>query len=301
MNQKERIEMERWIQPLLAGGEEASSRRKLLWRIVQDEQARRVLVEMLQDQSDARAAFAFDRVDQAIEDSFAKVKASLSRARRAAAGAPPGRWRALSVRMLPWLSALAAVVVVAASMYVTLTARSGKRLLEERLTRLETAGAAPILTVGEPEMARYRFLWNQVAQGSNAWVLVNDSEGRFGSIASVPPSVPGTGVLLLRCRILDEAGRQVYATDLLMPDREGMSFRLPDAGRIAGRPARLDIATAGRRASVSLSLDREEAAATGVAGQTALGSDTREIGRFRLEDRTLRVYVRTQRVPLIRT
>ena len=301
MNQKQRLEFEPRMESLLGGGEGVASRRELLWRIVRDEEVRQLLAEMLQEQADARAAFGYDRVEGAMDGSLEKVKAALPRAYRPAAARPPGRRRTLGAQILPWLSALAAVVVMAVSLYVALTARSGKRLLEERLTRLETAMAAPALTVSEPEMARYRFLWNQVARGSNAWMLVGGAEGKFGSIASVPSSPRTRGVLLLQCQVLDEAGRRVYTANLLMPDREEMSFRLPDAGRIAGLPARLDVATTGRRTSVALSLGREKTPAAGVAGETGLGTETREIGRFRLDDRTLRVYVRTLHLREVRT
>lgn len=302
MTEQERIEMERRIQRLLRSGPEAASRRELLWQLARDEQARKVLAEMLRDQHDARAAFGYEGAEAAIQNSLERLKVSL-----AGAGwpAPPARQaaagrRRLGMRVVPWLSGLAAVAVMAVSLYVALTARGGRRLLEDRLTRIEQSMAAPALTVTEPELARYRFIWSQVAQGAKTWVLVSDGEGELGSVASVAPAEPGGGVLLLQCRVLDEAGRPVYVADLLMPDRAEMRFRLPKAGSVAGRPARMDVATTDGQAVVGLSLGREKAPSGGVTGQMAIGGGTREIGRFSLDERVLRVYVRTRRISGVR-
>ena len=303
MNEEERIEIERRLQPLLGGGEEASSRREVLRRIAGDDEARKVLADMLEDQADARAAFGYDGTDEAIRASWKKVKASLpvpSESSGPGKASSALRRSGLRPRIVPWLSGIAATVVVAASLYVALTAGSGKRLLEERLARIEKSMAVPAMAVSETEMGEFRFLWNQVAQPSNVWVLIRDGEGQFGSVSSAA-SPQGHNVVLLQCRILDEAGRTVYVADLLMPDRKGMSFRLPRAGSVAGRPARMDIATAGDRTAISFSVGREAHPGAGVAGHARLGGDTREIGRFVLNNQMLRVYVRARRVQGIRT
>ena len=303
MNEKERVEIERRIQPLLCGGPQALARRELLKRIACDDRAREVLAEMLEDQRDARAAFGYDGIEEAIEDSLERVQASPGGSAdpgRSNSDTPARKRPLRGARVVPWLSALAAAMVIGVSLYVALTASSGKRRLEERLARIEKSMAAPAMAVSETEMGEFRFLWNQVAQRPNVWVLIRDGEGQFGSVSS-GASPQGRNVVLLQCRVLDEAGGMVYVADLLMPDRRDMSFRLPRAGSVAGRPARMDIATAGDEAAVSFSVGHETDPGAGVTGHARLGGDTREIGRFVLNDQMLRVYVRARRVQGVRT
>ena len=73
------LDMERRINALLCGELAGSQQRELLSAIVHDEAARKLLGEMLDVQSQARAAFGYDRAEEQIGASFRRLSASIEK------------------------------------------------------------------------------------------------------------------------------------------------------------------------------------------------------------------------------
>ncbi len=296
MIDEERRDWEQRLHGLLCGGGDERTRRQTLRALEEDERPREVLREMLREQDLVREAVLGPASEAAMQ---AGLAATLERVRerqparpRTSGAEPRWRWRR---SMGAWALPLAAALVLAvAAAYLA----SASRELRTELAQFRSAQAVPE-TAGREDLSRYRTIWQQVDAGDNSWVLIHDGEGQFGSLNGSASAVPHGRVLLVRCRIVDEQGEAVYSADLLVPDRPELRVRLPRTGTIAGRPAHLAIATSGGQAAVGLRIgaESEDAASEfGVVGRTAIDGEGAEIGRFRLDERTLRVLVRTQRL-----
>ena len=296
--EKSRLELERRIHDLLCGAPQSNQRNETLARIVRDEEARKMLGEMLAVQAEGRAAFGLDQGAEAMQQSLAGVKAVLRRldsARPAARQRAARAWAAAA----RWLLAVAAAGMIAASLYVAITARSDNRHLRDELGAIRQAIAAPAMPLMAADVDRLRFIWDQVTANADTWVLVSNDGAEFGTIPSLsrlPPPGPDGRVLFVRCRILDSAGRCVYAADLLIPDRRGMQLALPEAGEVIGRPTGLRVAASQTCATVGLAVGPRGAPAVGVTGHAQIGAPSNELGSFRLDGEDLRVFVKALRL-----
>ena len=221
------------------------------------------------------------------------MQASLSRLKKSLAeSAQPKR-----ILGTAWLWRIAAVVVIAVSLYVAINAHRSNQFMRDQLADIRKSISTPVMTVNATDLAQYRLVWNQVSDGANTWVLLKNGQGEFGSINSHPQVGPTSEkVILLQYRIVDQAGRSVYTADLLVPDRPGIDVKVPDAGSVAGLPVSLTLATAQKQATVGLSVSGSTTGPAGVAGQTLIGAAGGEIGSFKITDENLRLFVRTQRL-----
>jgi hypothetical protein len=111
--------------------------------------------------------------------------------------------------------------------------------------------------------------------------------------AGSAPAKAGS-VLLVQCRVVNDKGSVVYSADVLLPDQPTLRVRLTEAGQLAGQPAALAVTAAGNQTTVGLSV-QDSAAAVGVTGQAPFGV-SREVGRFRLEEQDLRLFIRTEKL-----
>jgi hypothetical protein len=126
-------------------------------------------------------------------------------------------------------------------------------------------------------------------------VLLKGGAGQFGSLPASAATPASGKVLLVQCRVVNDRGGVVYSADVLLPDQPSFEVKLPEAGRLADQPAALAIMAENGQASVGLTIDDAQRPPAGVAGQAPIGVE-REVGRFRLHEQNLRMYVRTQRL-----
>jgi len=311
-------ELECRIQALVCGNLNPPEANELLARIARDEEARRVLDETLQDQQQARAAFGYDGAETVIEGSLQRVMTSLE-APEAGPEATPARasgrhWLSRLNRPSWWFRAAAAVVIVI-SAYVIFSARSANEVLQthrnlskdevadlrQQMAALTERLAVPPVALTADDVARYREIWDNVTDDNNTWVLVSNGGGRFGKVGGRPAEGDGGPMLVVQCRVADQQGRWVYSADLLVPDRPMLKVRLPEAGMLADRPVALAVRTSRDRATVGLSLGSESDVPVRVAGEMPIDGTVSEIGQFRVGEETMRVCVRTRRVPGSRT
>ena len=285
-----KLDLERQLHDLICGSLSESERGEVLSQICGDQPTRSVLAKMLDLQKQARAASGYDQAEQEMKDSLSRLKASLAKSNRP--------------KLMPlaaWLLPIAAVVVMVVSVYLTVSAHRSIQFMQEQLSQITKPAASPVMTVSATDLAQYRLVWNQVANGANTWVLLRNDQGEFGSINSHPQAGPTSEkVVLLQYRIVDQAGRSIYTADLLVPDRPGIDVKVPDAGSVAGLPVSLALATAQKQATVGLSVAGSPAGPAGVTGQTSIGATSDEIGSFKIADASLRVFVRTQRLDRFR-
>ena len=261
---------------------------------------------MLDVQRLSRAAFGYDNLDETIARTMPHVSpdsagaASATGTRQCRETRPKGQIvRRLIGSAWPWR--IAAVLAIAASSYVAITAQRSVRNLENCLADLKRPTIVPQIGLTAADIARYRAVWHQVSDGGSArnmWILLNNDAGEFGSIVADPSAtaIARGKVLLVQYRILNEAGRHVYTADLLIPDTAPLQVKLPDVGRIAGKLASLTVSTEDDRATVGFSVGRHDAMPAGVAGQMLIDMAGEEVGSFNLNGENLRVFARTRRL-----
>lgn len=302
-NEKSQVELEQKIHSLLCGGLEEHEHQEALLLLARDAKARKILTEMLEVQKESRAAFGYDKVPiwRLLHQNgldAAGVKAKLA---NRAAHADTGRRKKTFRRFrdITWVWRIAAMIVIAVSTWVAITARRSSQSLQTQLTEIKQSIAAPAMKLTAGDVARYRTIWSQISGGTEAkgtWVLLTNGGGEFGSIADPHAKATHGSVLLVQYWISDKTGRCVYTADILASDRKMMELKLPEAGSIAGRPASLTVSTADDRATVGLSIGGQRTLPAGVVGQMLIGIEPQEVGRFVLDGESFRVFARTQRL-----
>ena len=293
------LDLERLLHDLICGSLSDGEREEVLSEICSDQGTRNLLAEMLNMQKQARAASGYDQAERQMQASLSRLKAVLAKSEqpKSISGGSQGQKILLPMLTAAWLWRIAAVVVIGVSLYVAITAHRSNQFLQDQLAQISQRMGTPVITVSATDLAQYRLVWNQVSDGANTWVLLRNGQGEFGSINSHPPTeLTGEKVVLLQYRIVDQAGRSVYAADLLVPDRLGIDVKVPDAGSIAGLPVSLALTTTQGQATVGLSVAGPQAGQAGVVGQTSIGAASGEIGSFKITDESLRVFVKTQRL-----
>ena len=287
------------IDELLAGELNERRCRELLAIIVRDGAARRALEELLELQDQARAAYGFDRADDAMRRSMRSLSDSLHQPptvapvrRQTNSGRRPMRsiWRTSS------LMRIAAVVVVAVSLYVAVTAYRASDVIRSELARSLRHPTMPQLS--ERQLASYRMVWNELldpTQRSRPWVLLRDGGGAFGYVSVAEDALPHGKLVLLRCALFDPGGKRVSEVNLLLPSRRGLTLSVPEAARAGSQSLHCDVWVRDGRAGIALTAGNGAAGGAGVRGRTGIGDKPIEIGQFMLDGETLRVML--QAVP----
>ena len=314
MNESDRESLELQIDDLLNGGLDAGERARLLSRIACDDCARGVLREAVELQNAARTVYGYDIADAAIPDSLRRVVTESPgfRPRSIADGGPPPNGAAVAdahrgnrkerspfgaFRGVPALVRIAAVVAIAASLYVALAARQDSGKLREELAALRRPMTAPGLT--EDEMANFGKVWNEVLdrdRPTDPWVLLSDGGGQFGYIPAIEGAAAPNKLVLVRCILFNEDGESVSKVNLLLPGRRDVRLSLPEVALTDDLPVRYDVWVAGQQAGIGLTVGDETTGAGGVRGWTNIGESPTEIGQFMLEGKKLRVVL--QALPL---
>ena len=166
------------LQALLSGSLSPVEMRQVLALVARDGGARRMLDEMLALEHTVRAAYGYDRAEEKMRESLASLLAS------ARAGEIPAEKdlaraaRRPAFRLRRVLGALAASVVVAASLYAAISSHLLNRSMQSQLSQVPGSSALPKVT--ETERAEYSRIWSEVAQaagGPKPWVLLSDGGG----------------------------------------------------------------------------------------------------------------------------
>ena len=83
----------------------------------------------------------------------------------------------------------------------------------------------------------------------------------------------------------------------MLPGQQELRLPVTVTGRLAGQPIRVIAWSSTGWAGVDLSVGAESDAQVGVRGSTRLGKRGAEVGRFRVDGNTMRVFL--QAIPLI--
>jgi hypothetical protein len=284
------------LQALLSGSLSPSDMRQVLALVARDDGARRLLGEMLAFERTVRAAYGYDRTEEKMKDSLASLLASLG-----AGEIPPERDRAGAARrpafrMRRVLGALAASVVVAASLYAAISSHLQNRSMRTPLNPVLDSAAMPKVT--EAERAGYSRIWSEVAQaarGPKPWILLSNGGGEFGYLPSPSAGAAEERLLLVRCLVTPGDDGRVQTINLLVPARRNLRLSLPEIAHL-GRRLACDIAMYADSATVGLTVGKGSADAVGVRGRVGFGDRSVEIGEFLLGGKPMRIVV--QAVPL---
>ena len=284
------------LQALLSGSLSPSDMRQVLALVARDDGARRLLGEMLAFERTVRAAYGYDRTEEKMKDSLASLLASLG-----AGEIPPERDRAGAARrpafrMRRVLGALAASVVVAASLYAAISSHLQNRSMRTPLNPVLDSAAMPKVT--EAERAGYSRIWSEVAQaarGPKPWILLSNGGGEFGYLPSPSAGAAEERLLLVRCLVTAGDDGRVQTINLLVPARRNLRLSLPEIAHL-GRRLACDIAMYADSATVGLTVGKGSADAVGVRGRVGFGDRSVEIGEFLLGGKPMRIVV--QAVPL---
>ncbi|MCX5683924.1 MAG: hypothetical protein NT049_09595, partial [Planctomycetota bacterium] len=208
------------LQALLSGSLSPAEMRQVLARVARDGGARQMLDEMLALEHTVRAAYGYDRAEEKMRKSLASFLAS------AQAGEIPAekdRIRAArrpAFRLRRVLGALAASVVVAASLSAAISSHLLNRSMQAQLSQVLGSSALPKVT--ETERAEYSRIWSEVAQaagGPKPWVLLSDGGGEFGYLAAQSAGAAEERLLLVRCLVTTGDDGRVQTINLLVPAR----------------------------------------------------------------------------------
>ena len=297
IEENEIMELEQQVHSLLNGTLEAQLRGELLLRVAQDAEVRELFAEMLTFQSDCRETMGYSCADALITANMPRLHLALAETKPPAATAGPGRHYSFAHKAV-WLGRIAALILLTVSVYVAMTAQFRSQSLETRLAGIQHELTAPAMALTTDEIKNFRQIWNQVALGNNTFVLVSNGGGEIGSIASRDEAITGSReVLLIQCHVLDSRGNLAYRTNLLVPGGVAKNLQVAQAGRIAGYPVSLDISQTGSLAQVGFCIRGDDRKRLwNLVGKTRVGSQTEEIGSFKMDGRNLRVFVKTQRM-----
>jgi len=285
------------LQSLLSGSLSPAEMRQVLALVARDDCARRLLGEMLAFERTIRAAYGYDRTEEKMKDSLASLLASLG-----AGGIPAERERVRAARrpafrMRRVLGALAASVVVAASLYVAISSHLQNRSMQTQLNQVLDSAALPKVT--EVERAGYSRIWSEVAQaagGPKPWILLSNGAGEFGYLPSPTEGAGEERLVLVRCLVTTGDDGRAQTINLLVPARRNLRLSLPGVAHLAGQPVACDVAMYADSAAVGLTVGKGPFDTVGVRGRVGFGNQSVEIGELRIGGKPMRVVV--QAVPL---
>jgi len=291
MNDEARLELEERIHALLCGALDEPQRRSLLLTVARDEAARRLLEEICVFQRDARAALICPADEEAMQSGLRRLLACLDAEDTAPAAAPPTRRRR---RPRPvagtWVWRLAASAALAAALVLAVAAYHAGSRTRDDLRRLDRRIAMAQMTASE--LATYRRVWREVAGPAGRpkpWVLLHDGGGRFEYLPGTEAEGAAGRFVVLRCALATDDGEVLERVNLLLPAGQVVRASLDEAGRLAGRTIRCRVDAEGERVGMDLELADGAAGTVGIRGGVRLGDRPTEIGRVKLNGRTLRV------------
>lgn len=293
MNEESQIALEGRIQDVLAGELSQRGVAELLATVSRDPEAREVLDEMLAMQRQCRRSIGCDVDEAEIQDSLAETLAAI---RSTQAVPKPSRapQRGLIARGA-WAMRIAAVVVVAASVYLAVTAHNDSRGLRKQLVGIDER--IDRISLREPtakELMAMQRVWREVSQGAEGtrpWVYLSDGAGEFGYLPAGPPTTTDDGPVLLRCVIVGPDGRTARQMRLLLPPRQAVQLVFAEAGTLGKQPIHIAVSGSAERIGVEVRVGHDSTSAVGIRGRTTPGAGVVEAGRFRHLGRTMRVFL----------
>ncbi len=294
MTDQEQLDTECSIHAMLCGRLAEAEQVSLLKRLARDDQLRDLLAEIIQTQELARAAYGYPIGDPSVPvDLTRAIAASAAGAEHPSTSKPEHR-RLLAFR--PWRRALwrvAAIVVIAASVFVAVDVHRSNVLLRDKLA---TAG------IGEPiqasqlqpsEIQRLRGVWNQIAdrrETSRPWILLSNGSGEFGYVGGVYKSGERQPIVL-RLTLVSAEGKVVETSNLLLPEQAIGKLSLADIGRLWGLPLGLVVDSSNSRTRVALTVSRGGDDGAGISGRVQVGNVAEEIGWLRVAGKDVKVIV----------
>ncbi len=289
MTDKVQSDVERQIHDLLCGGLSESERYEALTLISCNDAAQALLRKLIQEQELVRSAFGYDHLSTIIPKHQKKMQALFSSEN--SKRLEKGRW----IEPMRWLARAASIAIIVTLIGLIYIENRRGVALQRQMARLTME---PSVKVTNEDISRYRQIWSQVAEGADTWVLVSNGNGEFGNIQGNSPSAGNSNVLLVQCRIVDLSGNCLYTADLLLPDQPMTRVELPDVGQVAGRWASLTVVRTGERAVASLLIRDDRNLPLGVTGQISIGNNdpNTELGSFRVNNQTVKVFTRIQRL-----
>ena len=306
MDEPTRLDLEQRFHAFLCEATDSQETFEVLSLIARDEESRRLFSEMLEVQHAARAAVGLSAAGAEMHASMNTVLASLpTQAPAAPADLHPlpavgGHRGRLPIR---WMLRVAAVLVVAASAYVAVTAYRTSQRIEQQLAQMNQTLTMPQVSAGE--VASYREIWRHVAEGeadARPWVLMSEGTGRFGYLPTVSGAPSPNGLLLLRCRMVSPEGRLLETFNVIVPAGGRTRLSLPEAGRLDHLPVLCEVTSDGEVATLGVEVGTSptQAASTGrmagVRGSVTVGEGPVDLGQFRVSED--KVHVLFQAVPL---
>ncbi len=292
MDEKLQITLESRIQELLAGELGQTETAELLVVIGRDDEARRILAEVLELQRQSRRSFGYDVGNEVIQASLAKTTGSLHEMSIPApvtARRSRPNLRKLMMR-IAWPIRIAAMVVIGVSVFMAVTARHDSRLLLNQLARTEQVVTLPKPTV--EELMCLRRVWNQVSESSGnfrPWVFLSNGTGQFAYVPADSVATNGSKLVLLRCVIVSGERQSTMQMNLLLPAQQAVQLTVPEAGLLAGQPIRLAVSASKEWASIGLNVGSDSDGSAGVQGRVRIGGGATEIGQFRLDGKKMKV------------
>jgi hypothetical protein len=300
MDEPTRLDLEQRFHTFLCEATDSKETFEVLSLVARDEESRRLFGEMLEVQRAARAAVGLSAAGAVMHSSMKTVLESLPAGGPAptvihpAALAAGGRRGRLPVR---WMLRAAAVLVVAASAYVAVTAYRTSQRIEDQLVAMGQALTMPQVSAGE--VASYRNIWRHVAEGeadARPWILMSEGTGRFGYLPAASGAPSQNGLLLLRCRMVSPEGRLLETFNVIVPAGGRTRLSLPEAGRLNHLPVLCEVASDGQVATLGVEVGTSPTETAGVRGSVTVGEGPVDLGQFRLDED--KVHVLFQAVPL---
>ena len=182
------------------------------------------------------------------------------------------------------LSRVAALVVIAAAIFVSVTVH--------RTARPAATLAAPVgmPTITREEVARLQTVWRELREDSGRstpWLLLTNAAGEFGYISPAADGTVSGGLVLVRCVLIDQRGASVGTANLLVPAHGPVQLSVPEGIHAGGRTINYEAHVEGAWATVGLSVG--DTPVGGLRGRTPIGREPVEIGQFLLDGEPLRV------------
>ena len=304
MTENERMELEWKIDELLNGGLDESGRLALLGRIVQDDQARTALDEALTLREQARAAFGY--TDEAMGASLQALREHLKDGLPVRTNLPQPAGAHRRPRQNPlwvlWrptvLLRVVALVLMAVAVYVVVTVRKAPDAVPPHVHK-DRKEVMPKLT--DDQLAHYGALWSNMydtADDALPCIPLDNGGGRIHYVTGQGPAHPRR-LVLYRCMLLDATNRRLSKVNLLLPADRPVRLPVPRIAADDGKlPVRYDVWIDGAWAGVDLAVGGRLSKQGGVSGRTRIGKSPAEIGRFKVNNKEVRVVLQAVRVPL---
>jgi hypothetical protein len=291
MDEPTRLDLEGRIHALLCDGLEPAARLDLLAQVAHDDEARRLLGEMVAIQRQARQACGQEAAEGTMARSLAALLDNVAQdAGLAAERQPDNTTLALprGPRVRPGLSVFAAVAAAAAVLIAVVALQRTMGPGDQPAPR---AQPIPPVVVSATELANYREMFRRVADGAGdarPWMLLADGAGRFGYLPTAT-GAPATRLILFRCQLVNAQGEVLETLNVIVPAQEGLRLSLAEAGRLADQPVHCEIAPDASGATCTVLVGNDPAAGTGVRGRVIVGEGPVDVGRFRVDGHALRV------------